>query len=42
MLSNGYREISLFRYSEVTGQVYILAGEDIQVLVFQDGNWEFV
>jgi hypothetical protein len=42
MLSNGYREIALFRYSEETGEVYILAGRDIEVLVFQDGTWEFV
>ncbi len=41
MLSNGYREIGLFRYSEETGEVYILAGKDIEVLVFQDGTWEF-
>jgi hypothetical protein len=42
MLSNGYRSIQLFRYGEEEGTVYILAGDDIEVLISRDGNWRFL
>jgi hypothetical protein len=41
-LSNFYREIELFRFSDITGNVFILAGDDLQILVFRDGTWRFV
>lgn len=43
MLSNLLQSIHLFRYDKVTKQVYIIAGfqESIEVIVFEDGNWEF-
>lgn len=42
MLSSYYRDIKLFRFDDKTGQVYILAGDDIQVLVPRNGKWRFV
>ena len=42
MLSNYYRNIELFRFNEQKGYVYIWAGEELQILVFQDGNWRFI
>ncbi len=33
MLSNGYKDIHLFRFDESTGDVFILAGEDIQIVI---------
>lgn len=41
-LSNFYREIQLFRFSDTTGNVFILAGDELQILVFRDGTWRFV
>ncbi|WP_442949385.1 DUF6888 family protein [Nostoc sp.] len=41
-LSNFYREIQLFRFSDITGNVFILAGDELQILVFRDGTWRFV
>ena len=33
MLSNSYKDIHLFRFDEKTGNVFILAGDDIQIVV---------
>ncbi|PSB04235.1 DUF6888 family protein [Merismopedia glauca] len=43
MLSNLLQSIYLFRYDSTTRQVYIIAGETekIEVIIFEDGNWEF-
>jgi hypothetical protein len=40
-LSTLYKDISLFRFDPLTGNIYILAGDDIQILILQDGSWEF-
>jgi hypothetical protein len=42
MLSNGYRSIELFRFNEVTGEIYLLAFENIQIQIARDGAWRFV
>lgn len=42
MLSNSYKDIHLFRFDEKTGNVFILAGDDIQVVVPVDGEWYFL
>ncbi len=42
MLSNGYQEIHLFRFDEKIGNVFILAGNDIQVVIPPDGAWYFI
>ncbi|MGF1522298.1 MAG: hypothetical protein ACFBSF_08275 [Leptolyngbyaceae cyanobacterium] len=43
MLSNGYQPIHVFRYSQNTKTVFILAGvtESVEVLIFPSGRWEF-
>ncbi|WP_420485265.1 DUF6888 family protein [Iningainema tapete] len=41
-LSDLYREIALFRFSDKTGNVFILAGDELQILVFRDGSWRFI
>jgi hypothetical protein len=43
MLSNLLQSIHLFRYDQITKQIYIIAGEQegIEVIIFEDGNWEF-
>ncbi len=42
MLSNCDRDIRLFRFDDKTGNVYILAGEDIQIIVPSHEPWRFV
>ncbi|WP_414859148.1 DUF6888 family protein [Nostoc sp. KVJ3] len=42
MLSNLYKDIRLFRFDDKTGQVYILAGDELQVIVLSNGIWDFV
>ncbi len=42
MLSNGYRDIHLFRYNPQKGYVYILAGETLEVIVTRNGKWRFI
>ncbi|WP_445236544.1 DUF6888 family protein [Fortiea sp. LEGE XX443] len=34
--------MQLFRFSDITGNVFILAGNELQILVFRDGTWRFV
>jgi hypothetical protein len=42
MLSNYYRDIKLFRFDSKIGDVYILAGDSIQIIIPPDGNWRFI
>ncbi|WP_071994227.1 DUF6888 family protein [Synechocystis sp. PCC 7509] len=42
MLSNLLRDISLFRYDSQTKEIYILAGDNIQVTIPPSGKWEFI
>lgn len=42
MLSNYYRNIELFRYSAVTGDIYIFASEDLQLVIDRQGKWDFI
>ncbi len=42
MLSNGYQEIHLFRFDEKIGNVFILAGDDISIVIPPDGGWYFI
>ncbi|MFB2878221.1 DUF6888 family protein [Floridanema aerugineum] len=41
-LSNGYRNIELFRFDYQTGDVYILAGDELQIIVPPSGLWYFL
>lgn len=42
MLSNLFLDIVLFRYDNLTKEVYILASKDIQIEIPSDGKWEFI
>ncbi|WP_446366174.1 DUF6888 family protein [Coleofasciculus chthonoplastes] len=42
MLSNCYRDIQLFRFNAQTGEVYIFAGEELQIIVSRNGLWRFL
>jgi hypothetical protein len=42
MLSNTYRDIHLFRFDIQTREIYILAGENLQIIVPPSGNWRFL
>ncbi|HAG83950.1 MAG TPA: hypothetical protein DCL61_23075 [Cyanobacteria bacterium UBA12227] len=42
MLSNCYRDIQLFRFDDQTGDVFILASDELQIIVPRSGNWSFV
>jgi hypothetical protein len=39
-LSNLYRDIYLFRFDPLTGDIYILAGENLSVSIGPDANLE--
>ncbi|WP_442933219.1 DUF6888 family protein [Microcoleus sp. herbarium12] len=42
MLSNCYRDIQLFRFNPRSREVYIFAGEELQIRVFPSGDWSFI
>jgi len=42
MLSNYYRDIRLFRFNPEKGYAFIMAGEDLQIMVFPSGLWRFI
>jgi hypothetical protein len=37
-----YRPIYMVRLDERTGEIFILAGDDRQILISRDGNWEYL
>ena len=39
-LTNAYISIQIVRLDERTGKLFILAGDDLEVVVNRDGNWE--
>ncbi|WP_407947140.1 DUF6888 family protein [[Phormidium ambiguum] IAM M-71] len=41
-LSNGYKDIQLFRFDYQTGDVYIFAGDELQIIVPPSGFWYFL
>jgi hypothetical protein len=42
MLSDLYRDIHLFRFDPLVVNIYILAQENIEIVIYPAGNWEFV
>ena len=42
MLSNYYRDIQLFRFNAQTGEVYIFAGDELEIIVPRNGLWRFL
>ncbi|WP_416245126.1 DUF6888 family protein [Crocosphaera sp. XPORK-15E] len=41
-LTNTYQPIYLIRLDERDGKLFILAGNDIQILISRNGDWEFL
>jgi hypothetical protein len=41
-LTTVYKPIYMVRLDERTGKLFILAGEDIQILVSRDANWDYL
>jgi hypothetical protein len=42
MVSNSFLDIHIFRFDEIKGYVYILAGDEMEILIFPEGNWRFI
>ncbi len=42
MLTAYYRPIALVTYDERIERIYILAGEDLQVLIYPDSTWRLI
>jgi hypothetical protein len=42
MLSNTYQDIHLFRFDNNIGNIFILAGDDIQIVIPPNGGWYFL
>jgi hypothetical protein len=42
MLSNRLLDIHLIRFDEIERYVYILAGDEMEILIFPEGNWRFI
>ena len=42
MVSNSFLDIHLIRFNEIMGYVYILAGDEMEILIFPEGNWRFI
>ncbi len=42
MLSNCYRDLELFRFDEQLNVVFIFANEDLQIVVYPNGEWSFI
>ncbi|WP_277932912.1 hypothetical protein [Nostoc sp. FACHB-892] len=40
-MTTAYKLIYMVRLDERTGKIFILAGEDIEILISLDGNWEY-
>lgn len=40
-LTSLLKQIHIVRLDERTGDVYVLAGDDIGIIIFRDGKWEF-
>ncbi|WP_422894354.1 DUF6888 family protein [Phormidium pseudopriestleyi] len=40
--SSGFRDIHLFRYNPKKGYIYILARDDLEVIVTSSGEWRFI
>ena len=37
-----YKAINLIRLDERTKEIYLLAGEEIELIIFENGYWSFV
>ncbi|MFH7027747.1 MAG: DUF6888 family protein [Heteroscytonema crispum UTEX LB 1556] len=41
-LTNFYHSVEILRLDERTGNIYIFAGEELQIEVERDGSWIFL
>ena len=41
-LSDLYQDIVLFRFDDLKGEIYILAGRNIEIIIYANGVWEFL
>ncbi|MCU0536470.1 MAG: hypothetical protein MUD14_21490 [Hydrococcus sp. Prado102] len=41
-LSDLHQDIVLFRFDDFKGEIYILAGLDIEIIIYSTGIWEFL
>jgi hypothetical protein len=41
-LSDLHQDIVLFRFDDLKGEIYILAGQNIEIVIYSTGNWEFL
>lgn len=41
-LTTAYLSIDILRLDERTGEIFILSGKEIEILVSHDGNWRFL
>jgi hypothetical protein len=41
-LSNLYQDILLFRFDALKGEIYILAGQNLEIIIDTQGTWEFL
>ena len=41
-LSDLHQDIVLFRFDDLEREIYILAGSDIEIVIYSSGNWEFL
>jgi len=42
MLSNGDRNIELFRFDPQTGVGFIFYSQELQIVVYANGQWRFI
>jgi hypothetical protein len=40
-LTNMFRSIHILRLDETLDAIFVLADEDIELLIYPDGNWSF-
>ncbi|MDJ0680740.1 MAG: hypothetical protein QNJ18_12840 [Xenococcaceae cyanobacterium MO_167.B52] len=41
-LSDLHQDIVLFRFDDLKEKIHILAGLDIEIVIYANGNWEFL
>ena len=41
-VSDLHQDIVLFRFDDLKGEIYILAGQNIEIVIYSEGNWEFL
>jgi hypothetical protein len=42
MITTAYLSIYIVRLDERTGEIFILAGKEMEIVIKRDGNWEYL